>query len=68
LDWKDVEEELIQLFGVNYHNYPKCVKQAVGIMKYLDKIRNAKALEKAAAAYEQTREDEGKSMKIDELC
>jgi len=37
-------------------------------MKYLDKIRKANALEKAAAAYEQTREDDGKSMKIDELC
>ena len=68
MDWKDVEEELIQLFGVNYHNYPKCVKQAVRIMKYLDKIRKANALEKAAAAYEQTREDDGTSMKIDVLC
>ena len=68
MDWKDVEEELIQLFGVNYHNYPKCVKQAVRIMKYLDKIRKANALEKAAAAYKQTRKDEGTSMKIDELC
>ena len=68
MDWKDVEEELIQLFGVNYHNYPKCVKQAVGIMKYLDKIRKANALKKAAAAYEQKRENDGTSSKIDELC
>jgi len=68
LDWKDVEERLIELIGVNYHNYPKSVEWNLRVMKYLDKIRNAKALEKAAAAYKQTRKDDGKSMKIDELC
>jgi len=68
LDWKDVEERLIELIGVNYHNYPKSVEWNLRVMKYLDKIRNAKALEKAAAAYKQTRKDEGTSMKIDELC
>ena len=68
MDWKDVEERLIELIGVNYHNYPKSVEWNLRVMKYLDKIRNAKALEKAAAAYKQTRKDDGKSMKIDELC
>jgi hypothetical protein len=32
------------------------------------KIKKAKALEKAAAAYEQKRENDGTSSKIDELC
>ena len=68
MDWKDVEERLIELIGVNYHNYPKSVEWNLRVMKYLDKIKNAKALEKAAAAYKQTRKDDGKSMKIDELC
>ena len=68
MEWADVEERLIELIGVNYHNYPKSVEWNLRVMKYLDKIRNAKALEKAAAAYEQTKEDDGTSMKIDELC
>ena len=68
MDWKDVEERLIELIGVNYHNYPKSVEWNLRVMKYLDKIRNAKALEKAAAAYEQKRENDGTSSKIDELC
>ena len=53
---------------MNYHNYPKSVEWNIRVMKYIDKIRKAAALEKAAAAYEQTREDDGTSMKIDELC
>ena len=68
MDWKDVEERLIERIGPNYFNYPKSVKWNIRVMKYLDKIRKAKALEKAAAAYEQKRENDGTSSKIDELC
>ena len=68
MDWPDIEERLIELIGVNYHNYPKSVEWNLRVMKYIDKIRKTNALEKAAAAYEQTREDDGTSIKIDVLC
>jgi hypothetical protein len=59
LDWKDIEERLIERIGPNYYNYPKSVDWNIRVMKYLDKIRKVKVLEKAAAAYEQAGEDDG---------
>ena len=46
MDWKEVEERLIQQIGVNYFNYPKCVEWNIKVMKYLEKNRKVKALEK----------------------
>ena len=46
MDWKEVEERLIQQLGVNYFNYPKCVEWNIKVMKYLEKNRKVKALEK----------------------
>ena len=46
MDWKEVEERLIQQLGPNYFNYPKCVEWNIKVMKYLEKNRKVKALEK----------------------
>tara|TARA_Y100001951_G_C11189155_1_gene210425 strand:+ start:135 stop:281 length:147 start_codon:yes stop_codon:yes gene_type:complete len=46
MDWEEVEKRLIRLIGENYENYPKCVEWNIKIMKYLDKMKKAKALEK----------------------
>ena len=42
MDWKDVEERLIERIGVNYHNYPKSVEWNIKVMRYLDKNRKEK--------------------------
>ena len=41
-----MEKNLIRLLGPNYSNYPKCVEWNIKVMKYLDKRKKAKALEK----------------------
>ena len=41
-----MKERLIQLLGPNYLNYPQCVEWNIKVMKYLDKRKKAKALEK----------------------
>ena len=46
MEWEDVEKELIRLLGKNYFNYPKCVEWNIKVMKYLEKSRKVKALEK----------------------
>ena len=46
MDWKDVEERLIERIGANYFNYPKSVEWNIRVMKYLNKIRKTKALER----------------------
>ena len=46
MEWKEVENTLIRLLGENYFNYPECVEWNIKFMKYLDKIRKDKALEK----------------------
>ena len=46
MDWKDIEERLIERIGPNYHNYPKSVEWNIKVMVYLNKLRTAKALKK----------------------
>ena len=46
MEWKEVEETLIRLLGPNYYNYPQCMEWNIKIMKYLDKSKRAKELEK----------------------
>jgi|TARA_Y100000034_G_scaffold85195_1_gene102206 hypothetical protein len=46
MEWKEVEERLIRLIGANYLSYPKCVEWNIRVMKYLDKRKKEKALEK----------------------
>ena len=46
MEWEEVEERLIRLIGANYDQYPKCVEWNIKLMKYLDKRKKAKALEK----------------------
>ena len=44
MDWKDIEERLIERIGPNYHNYPKSVEWNIKVMRYIDKNRKEKAL------------------------
>ena len=44
MNWKDIEERLIQRLGVNYHYYPKCAEWNIKVMVYLDKSRKEKTL------------------------
>ena len=46
MEWKEIEERLIHLIGANYYQYPQCVEWNLKIMKYLDKRKKAKALER----------------------
>ena len=46
MEWKEVKERLIQLLGPNYLNYPQCVEWNIKVMRYLDKRKKSKALEK----------------------
>ena len=39
-------KRLIRLLGPNYSNYPQCVEWNIKVMKYLDKRKKSKALEK----------------------
>ena len=41
-----MKKNLIRLLGPNYSNYPKCVEWNIKVMKYLDKRKKSKALEK----------------------
>ena len=41
-----MEKNLIRLLGPNYFNYPKCVEWNIKVMRYLDKRKKSKALEK----------------------
>ena len=41
-----MKERLIQLLGPNYSNYPQCVEWNIKVMKYLDKSKKSKAMEK----------------------
>ena len=42
MDWKDIEERLIERIGPNYYNYPKSVEWNIKVMRYLDKNRKDK--------------------------
>jgi len=46
MEWEEVEERLIRLLGANYSNYPQCAEWNIKVMKYLDKRKKSKALEK----------------------
>ena len=46
MEWENVKKNLIRLLGPNYSNYPKCVEWNIKVMKYLDKRKKSKALEK----------------------
>ena len=46
MEWEEVEKTLIRILGPNYFNYPQCVEWNIKVMKYLDKNRKDKALEK----------------------
>ena len=46
MEWENVEKNLIRLLGPNYSNYPKCVEWNIKVMRYLDKRKKSKALEK----------------------
>ena len=45
MEWKEIEERLIQLLGPNYFNYPQCVELNIMIMKYLDKSKELEKVE-----------------------
>ena len=40
MDWKEVEQRLIELIGQNYHNYPACVEWNLKVMAYMEKLEN----------------------------
>ena len=44
MDWKDIEERLIERIGPNYYNYPKSVEWNIKVMRYIDKNRKEKTL------------------------
>ena len=44
--WKELEQEIIERFGVNYSNYPASVEYFIKIMKYIEKRRESKSLVK----------------------
>ncbi len=44
--WKELEQEIIERFGVNYSNYPASVEYFIKIMKYIENRRESKSLVK----------------------
>ena len=42
--WKELEQEIIERFGVNYSNYPASVEYFIKIMKYIENRRESKSL------------------------
>jgi len=46
MEWEEVEKKLIRLLGPNYSNYPQCVEWNIKVMRYLDKSKKSKELEK----------------------
>ena len=44
--WEELEQLIIERFGVNYSNYPASVEYFIKIMKYIEKQRESKALVK----------------------
>ena len=46
MEWENVVKNLIRLLGANYSNYPQCVEWNIKVMKYLDRRKKERALEK----------------------